>query len=190
MRFSAIMSWNSSLSVETIWFCRLNMNRLNKFNTFIPISISMRAWHLGITINKQLNLSKKTHFQISDYKHKAPDSTILRTSPTRSNKPTLGQPKSQLRPSNSRSSLRPSQSLTFIPGHTFTAYCGELTERAKAQVRKIKIFPCVWHPKSLTVFDGNRGQCSISNSNLLHDFVSALTNIIEMKPGSTKHCSK
>ncbi|KAL5246777.1 hypothetical protein ACHWQZ_G018848 [Mnemiopsis leidyi] len=86
--------------------------------------------------NKEIKIFKDHSCKdLTDYKHKAPaNSTNFRSSPTKPNKPTLGQTKpAQLRPSNSRTSLRHSQSLTFIPGHTFTAYCGELTERAKAQ---------------------------------------------------------
>jgi len=78
-----------------------------------------------------------------DYKYKIPHHLVIKPPGNKLNKPS--QPKSQTRPangtqpslkrpSNSRSSLKHSQSLTFVPGQNFTTYCGEVAERTNAQL--------------------------------------------------------
>ena len=89
-------------------------------------------------------------FQQPDYKYKIPEPHGVKTLGSKQNKPTPGQHRSPTRPSNgpppalnrpsnSRSALRHSQSLTFLPGHTFKAYGGEVAEQTKAQVGTFQI---------------------------------------------------
>ncbi|XP_063693244.1 uncharacterized protein LOC134825058 [Bolinopsis microptera] len=88
--------------------------------------------------NKEIKIFKdhSVSFKESpDYKYKVPP-TSAKSPANKRNRTPPGQTKS--RSFNLRSSLRHSQSLTFIPGHTLSSYCdpGVLTETAKAQLMR------------------------------------------------------